>query len=318
MKEYAFKAKRFGAPFAEPLISTIVVTFNSGAQLFDCIGSLRNQDFSRYEVILVNNGDLDERSLDDFDLYYIALDQNYGPSYARNVGAQIAKGEILAFLDDDAIAEKNWLANIARSFEDTDIVALRGKIRPKRKNNVFNRVAFHYDLGSEVMPWFLDIEGNSAVRASAFIAANGFNEAIFGAEGLDLSSRLDNESGGRVLYEPSVLVYHNYADNLVHFIRKSYRHGRNESAQHIGDETTEAYRRQFYERKITGNNTTQSAWSRTRARVKRGLTRLSSGSHGAKNGFRGAMLTTALYGFSWFIDGVGKLSARVRVPFRAH
>jgi glycosyltransferase involved in cell wall biosynthesis len=317
MKRYDFDAIRVGTPFEEPSISVVIVTYNAGAQLLDCLDSLRDQGFSNYEVILVDNGDLDERQLAEYNLYYIALDKNYGPSYARNVGAQYAKGGIIAFLDDDGVAEKHWLANIAKRFDDPGVIAVRGKIRSKPGKSIYNRIAFHYDLGDTAMPWYLDIEGNCAVRTAEYLAVDGFNDAMFGAEGLDLSYRLDDHSGGRVFYDPAILIFHNYADGLLHFVRKGYRHGRSEKAQSFDDKNIEGYQRQFHEKESSDSRAEQHARSRTASRVSRRLARLSHSNDGSKNSLGSTMLTTAVYGLGWFSDCTGKLSTKAHRPFQA-
>jgi glycosyltransferase involved in cell wall biosynthesis len=313
MTHARYEVKRFGSPVAEPAISVVVVTHKAGSELFDCLDSLREQDYLDYETLLVDNGDLERRRLLGYDTYYLALEKNHGPSYARNVGVDLAKGSIVAFLDDDAIADEHWLCRIVARFSDPHIEAVRGRILPKRRHGVYNLVAFHYDLGDKVIPWFLDVEGNSAVRKGAFIEANGFDSALFGEEGADLSRRLDDDRGGRIVYDPSILAYHNYADGLGHFLAKNYRHGRNEASQRRNVEGLESYQARFHETRDE-THSTKGAGQRTRTRVRRVLTRLSGDRDRPTRNRRKGMITLALYGLALFSYQSGKLMSSLRNP----
>jgi GT2 family glycosyltransferase len=307
-----YKIERFGDPIAEPTVSVIVVTHESRDELFDCLDSLREQDYPDFEILLVDNGKLDRHRLAGYDTYYIALEKNHGPSYARNVGATMARGSIVAFIDDDALADKNWLRMIVRRLADSHTTAVRGKVLPLRKHSAYNLVAFHYDLGDGVIPWYLDVEGNSAVRKTEFLRVGGFDSALFGEEGVDLSRRLDNDQGGRIAYDPAVIVRHNYADGLRHFVLKNYRHGRNEASQRRGDKELESYQSRFGDG--AEKSSTRSAWGRRRQRARRALARLSSGGHGLKMSRRARGATLALYSLAMFSYHSGKLASTLRDP----
>jgi GT2 family glycosyltransferase len=80
-------------------------------------------------------------------------------------------------------------------------------------------------LGDSVLESPLEIECNCAVRRKEFLRVGGFNPKLFGHEGVDLSYRLRNS--GKLLYIPSVIIYHDRGDNLKHYLRKQYRHAYN-------------------------------------------------------------------------------------------
>ena len=88
-------------------ISAIICTHNREDYLGAAIDSLLEQDFADYEVIVVDNASTDstraivEARLPHPQLQYV-YEANLGLSVARNAGAAVAKGEILAYLDDDA------------------------------------------------------------------------------------------------------------------------------------------------------------------------------------------------------------------------
>src|SRR6476620_7050027 len=107
-----------------PQISAIICTHNRAAYLGAAIDSLLIQDFpDNFEVVVVDNASSDyaspessasrtrevvEARLGDRRLKYV-WEPEIGLSVARNTGAKEAGSEILAYLDDDAVAEPNWL-----------------------------------------------------------------------------------------------------------------------------------------------------------------------------------------------------------------
>lgn len=238
----------YGNPIDKPRTSIVIVTYNTEQELEDCLNSLQKQTDGNFEIILLNNGNtIDSQILGRYDLVFIDLHKNYGPSYARNVGMKIAKSDYLLFLDDDAIADKNWVKqgySILRS--KPSVYAVRGKVIPKNINYM-NMLAYHYDLGNKPRPAFLDIEGNCAIRKSSLMKVNGFDTKLFGAEGLDVSFRMSRKNKGEIMYDPNFIIFHNYADSWNHFIYKNYRHGRNKKRLSIRSEELQAYVDSFKE-----------------------------------------------------------------------
>jgi len=91
-----------------PLVSVVIPTYNRGWSLRESIDSVLNQTFRDFELIVVDDGSLDDtrKILEDYRGRLIAVHQgNAGVSAARNHGAATARGTYLAFLDSDDI----WL-----------------------------------------------------------------------------------------------------------------------------------------------------------------------------------------------------------------
>lgn len=212
------------------LLSVVVVTHNPTQELLECLDSLKNQVNQNFSVILIDNGDSLPMELENRSLQYIKLNKNYGPSIARNVGAFLSKSKIVAFLDDDGIAEPKWTQDIIQYFETNNILALRGKVLPKTKNNYFNLIAYHYDMGSKVVAANLNLEGNCAILREEFIEIGGFKNFLFGHEGEELTSKLLHQYPGKeILYAPDVIIRHDYCDSIFHYIYKRFRQGKNNS-----------------------------------------------------------------------------------------
>lgn len=121
----------------DPIISVIVCTYNRKDIVPICIDSLLEQTFKEYEIIVVDNNSSDGTKELIEERYYhtvkLIREPVQGLSYARNCGLMNARGHIVSYIDDDAIADKNWLFYINKTFTDyPDAVCVGGKIGLKR------------------------------------------------------------------------------------------------------------------------------------------------------------------------------------------
>jgi GT2 family glycosyltransferase len=210
--------------------SVVVVAWRRGPLLIDCLRSLAAQTDRDFETVLVDNGGNDDvlEELRAFPLRYLRTARNTGCAGGRNVGLAAASGEIVFFLDDDAVAEAHLVENCKRAFrEKPEVVALRGRVFLKRQA-AYNYLQNIRDLGPEPVPMIINQECASAFRRRAFVAAGGWDPAISYGEGLEISLRLAAAHGrDTLLYQPDVIIHHDYAHGLRHFLRANARWARN-------------------------------------------------------------------------------------------
>lgn len=109
-------------------ISVIVPVYNAEKFVGKCIESVLGQSFTNLELLLINDGSLDD-SLDILNYYrqndervFVYSQTNSGVSAARNVGIQIASGDFICFLDSDDFIGKNYLENLIAEIRDFDVV----------------------------------------------------------------------------------------------------------------------------------------------------------------------------------------------------
>jgi Predicted glycosyltransferases len=120
------------------LVSIIIPSFkiDSYSDLVDAIDSLLKQSYVDIEVVVVihTNKSLYDEVVKAYrrqtKVKVVFNEQSLGAYAARNVGIKAAQGEILAFLDDDAVADEKWIENLVNTYRELDAMAVGGKILP--------------------------------------------------------------------------------------------------------------------------------------------------------------------------------------------
>ena len=111
------------------MISVIVPVYNVERYLEECLNSIQNQTYTDIEVILVNDGSIDnsavicEKYCEEDNRFKLINQKNQGQSVARNKGVEASTGEFIAFVDSDDIIQRNYLEKLMQYMtEDVDIV----------------------------------------------------------------------------------------------------------------------------------------------------------------------------------------------------
>ena len=133
-----------------PFISIIIPTYNRPKQLATCLESLTKLDYPRdsFEVIVVDDGSKTqlESVVNPFsgqlDITLIRQINN-GAASARNTGAKQAKGQFIAFTDDDCMPSADWLRAIAARFKNAPESLIGGRTINILSNNIFSTASQH-------------------------------------------------------------------------------------------------------------------------------------------------------------------------------
>lgn len=221
---------------AVPDISVVICSYNRADYIIGAVESLYHQtlDRSRFEVFVVDNNSIDNTgdlvqeyisSHHDFHLHYLTESQQ-GASFARNTGAGFSKGSLLCFMDDDAIAEKEYLERILKFFDQhPDAAGLGGRIipkyipaEPKWMSHFVSSLVGNFDYSPHPTVFKegkYPLESNMIVRKQDFDAIGGFNTDLpgvkgtirIGGEGKDFFLRLQSLNR-KIYYDPQVIVHH--------------------------------------------------------------------------------------------------------------
>ena len=217
-----------------PELSVIICTYNRGNYLPSLLESLASQKLSRerFEVLIIDNNSTDNTSeiSKEFITVHPTINTSYfleeqaGLSYARNRGIKESKGEILIFIDDDAVAAENYLQAIADHFNDhPDTLAGGGKIIPAYESQspawmspYLLPVVSALDMGNKIRNFPANkypIGANMFFRKQVFERTGLFNihlgrkgKGLLGGEEKDIFLKMGPGSG--IVYLPEAEVSH--------------------------------------------------------------------------------------------------------------
>ena len=226
-------------PFPEdapwPRVSVVVCSYNGARTLRDTLEGLARVHYPNFEVIVVNDGSTDSTPAlaAEYDVRLINTD-NCGLSSARNTGWQAARGEIVAYIDDDAYPDPHWLHYIAYRFMTGDWVGVGGpNIAPPGDGEIAQCVA--NAPGGPVHVLVSDLEAehipgcNMAFRREALAAVGGFDPRYRAAgDDVDLCWRLQ-QRGGRVGFHAGAMDWHHRRNSLGQYWRQQQGYGKAEA-----------------------------------------------------------------------------------------
>ena len=263
-------------PSAAPARSTSVVipTVGRPRYVVELVRSLLDGDVSPDEVIVVDNRPADpatKQALDgDFAdeprVRYLA-EPVAGASLARNTGLRAARGDLVAFLDDDVVADRTWLASVHEAWDATpDVGAVTGLILPTELETHGQQLVQAYggfdkgctrrifDLGEHrlahpLYPYLVGAYGsgaNAVFDRAAITALGGFDTRLGPGTptkaGEDLDVLLRTVLDGRaIVYEPAALVRHHHRPDDAGLRSMAFDYGIGLSALFVKHLTTDPH-----------------------------------------------------------------------------
>ncbi len=228
-----------------PAVSVVIAAYSARRwqYLRDAVMSVLRQTRPALELIVVidHNPDLLARARREFPAVTILPNSGArGASAARNTGVAACHGDVLAFLDDDALAEAGWLEALTRHFADENVVGVGGRVdplwagvRPRWFPPEFDWAvgASYRGMPAAAGPVRNVWSNNMAIRRSAFEAVGGFREDFgkVGTRSRPEDTDLCLRAKGVWVYEPAGLAGHRVPPErarLGYFLRRCFHEGR--------------------------------------------------------------------------------------------
>jgi glycosyltransferase involved in cell wall biosynthesis len=231
---------------AGPLVSIAVCTRDRAQSIGATLDSLMRQTYQSLEILVVDNApsnDATERIVRaNYPHVRYILEPHPGLDWARNRAISEARGELLAYIDDDAIADPRWAQSLVAAFDAPEVMCITGFVAPARLENAAQELfeRFGYSKGFYRLDFSLRTRPpeplfpykgyhgtgcNSAFRRSIFKTVGLFDPRLDmgtpvpGGGDHDMFTRIIR-AGHTLRFEPNVVVYHDHMDDLSALPRK--------------------------------------------------------------------------------------------------
>lgn len=213
--------KSFRKIFLNPLVSIIIPVREISDYLRqETIPALLKQSYQNLEIIILPDKKTKEKLAR---TRIISTWPKTGPADKRDLGAKKARGEILAFIDDDSYPSKNWLKQAVKVFKESkEIAGVCGPMITPPKDNFRQKTAGYVwssPFGSEGAGTYRYAAkprrqvddfptANLLIKRKYFFQAGGFDTHFWSGEDTKLCLYLTKKLKKKIIYHPRVLVYH--------------------------------------------------------------------------------------------------------------
>lgn len=214
--------------------SIIIPLKKFNAFLDENINALLKGTYQNFEIIVLPDG----KEIKKFPKTIVIPTGSVGPAEKRDIGAKIAKGEILAFIDDDAYPSKNWLKNALLHFKNNDVAAVCGPGVTPPSDSIFEKVSGEFSSaligGGPYAFRFIPQKArevddypsmNFLIKKSDFKKIGGFDTNFWPGEDTKLCLDLTKVYKKKILYHPDVLVYHHRRGIFKKHLLQNGRYG---------------------------------------------------------------------------------------------
>jgi GT2 family glycosyltransferase len=231
----AFAEVPFPTDAPWPRISVVVCSYNGESTIAECCDRLQRLDYPDFEVIVVDDGSTDRTSaIANKDGFKMIRTPNMGLAAARNLGLEAATGEIVAYIDDDAYPDRDWLKYLALTFLTTDCAGAGGpNIPPPDDGKIADCVA--NAPGGPIHVLVSDKEAehipgcNMAFRKECLEAIGGFDPQFTAAgDDVDVCWRIQDR-GWWLAFSASAMVWHHRRNSIRSYWRQQKGYGKAEA-----------------------------------------------------------------------------------------
>jgi len=213
------------------LISVIIPAYNAKSTIIKTLTFLHQQDYNdEIEIIVVNSSqdNIKEIIQSKFpDVNVIQLEKRAFTGDAKNVGLKKARGNIIAFIDSDCIAEKNWLSTIKKLYTQ-GYKLVGGSIGNMNPGNIVSKAEYFLELiqlspGSRVRYVSLISTANCFFAREIFDKHGNFPTIRKGVDMLFSYNLIEKKE--KILFSPEMKIYHACTTNFLKYLKKQVLHG---------------------------------------------------------------------------------------------
>ena len=210
-----------------PSISVIIPAYNAQKTIASTIRSIKSLNSPPLECIVVDDGSTDQTCdiVQKEGAILVSAKENQGPGLARNIGAQEAKGEFLAFTDADCVVKADWLEKLYLKFEENDCCGVTGPYAGPVQGHVLGTIIdrwIRYNQRKVPQKIYSCISSNLFVKKKDFDEIGGFpfyklpgsNRFYYGNEDEEFANLLAVKKKKPFIWLSSSSVYHDYRDNF--------------------------------------------------------------------------------------------------------
>lgn len=214
----------------------IVIPVNSDAFIEKCIQSLLNQNYTNYRIIIVKNGKCNAINslLSKYEnRIKLLFCEKEGAYSSRNKGIKESIADVIAFTDSDCFIDEQWLNSINKAFNGhPDIAALQGRSDAFNMSLVSQGILKYYEKtfkkfvisDSQSLYCGRVDTRNCAIKREVFLKVGMFNENLKFWGDAEMGERLV-EANFKIMYNPSMIVFHNNLDEIFRLIDKRKKEG---------------------------------------------------------------------------------------------
>ncbi len=231
----AYAEVPFPAGTRWPRMSVVICSYNGERTIRDTLDGVARLEYPEVEVIVVDDGSTDATAQIAAEYAFrVVSTPNRGLSAARNLGLEMATGEIVAYIDDDAWPDPQWLSFLAATFMSSDHVGVGGpNLAPPTDGAVADAVA--HAPGGPTHVLLADQEAdhipgcNCAFRRDALLAIGGF-DPVFRVAGddVDVCWRL-RDRGWTLGFHAAAVVWHRRRGSLAAYWKQQRGYGKAEA-----------------------------------------------------------------------------------------
>jgi len=238
----------------KPVVTAAVCTRDRAEQLELCLDSLSELNYPNLDLVVIDNAPSDNSTrdlvLNKYSRFRYICEPRPGLDWARNRAILEAKGEIIAFTDDDVVVDKNWITAIAKTFvEEPDTMAVTGLVEPyELEKDAHILFEMYGGFGRGYKPRWINVNdkyskrwqyfgtgqfgtgANMAFRTSIFQEIGFFDNALDvgtvtnGGGDLDIFFRVI-KFGYTLKYEPNAVVFHRHRNEYSKLKKQLTDHG---------------------------------------------------------------------------------------------